>query len=245
MCGRYVVRKGGQFLLDYFGIERNRADEKFAGWEAKYNIAPTTFVPGIFQLEDVRLPAMFKWGLLPFWAPDEKAGFKTINARSEEIETKATYKEPIRKRRCLLPADGYFEWKGEKGNKQPYYFTRPGGEIFAFAGVWQSWRPKASDREPILTCSILTTVPNEFGKQFHERMPVVIQPEHYDYWLDPKVTEVAEIRELFAAVPDEYFIATEVDKAVGNVKNQGAELIEPKNSAPPPTNEPTLFDVSG
>ncbi len=226
MCGRYVIRKGGQFLLDYFGLTQNRADVAFAEWEAKYNIAPTTFVPGVYQLDGERFGAGFKWGLLPFWA-GEKDGFKTINARSEEIHEKRTFMKPIRERRCLLPASGWIEWKGEKGNKQPYYFSRPDDGVVAFAGIWEAWRAKGSNAEPILTCSILTTSPNEYFRQFHDRMPVIIQPEHYDYWLDPKVTDVADIRELFAAVPDDYVTATAVNKDIGNVRNQGPHLIEP------------------
>lgn len=226
MCGRYVVRKGGQFLLNHFGISTNRRYGQIEDWQPKYNIAPTTFIPAIFRTEGEREAALFKWGLLPFWA-GEKDGFKTINARTEEIETKPTFKEPIKKRRCLIPATDYFEWKGDKGNKQPFMFHRPESELFAFGGIWQAWKPKGSHEEPILTCSILTTSPNEFGRQYHDRMPVVIQPEHYDYWLDPQVTEVADIKELFSAVPEDFFTATAVNKDIGNVKNQGPQLVEP------------------
>lgn len=225
MCGRYVLTKGAQFILDYFGIPADRSDEGFGDWEARYNIAPTTFVPGLYRTGEETRAGLFKWGLLPFWA-GERDGYKTINARSEEIHQKPSYREPIKKRRCLIPASGYFEWKGEKGSKQPFYFSRPNGEEFTFAGVWEGWTPAGSTDPEILTCSILTTAPNEFGKQYHDRMPVVIQPEHREYWMDPKVQKVDDIRELFGAVPDDYFTAREVDKAVGNVKNQGAHLIE-------------------
>ena len=229
MCGRYVLTKGGQWILDYFGIPEARADEGFRDWEARYNIAPTTMVPGLYRTDADTRAGLFKWGLLPFWA-GIKDGFKTINARSEEIHQKASFKNPIQKRRCLLPADGYYEWKGEKGNKQPFYFSRPNGEPLTFAGVWESWKPKGSTDNPILTCSVLTTAPNTFGAQYHDRMPVVIHPEHRDYWMDPNVQNVDDIRELFGAVPEDYLIATAVDKAVGNVKTQGAQCIEPMTS---------------
>jgi putative SOS response-associated peptidase YedK len=165
-------------------------------WSPRYNIAPTQPVPVIRQhpKEPVRQISMMRWGLVSNWAKDPSGAAGMINARSETASTKPAFRDPLRLRRCLIPVDGFYEWKRTATSKQPYCFEVRDSELFAFAGLWDGW--KSPDGQWIRTCSILTTTPNAVTSAVHDRMPVILNPDSYDLWLDPGMQNVAAIFEL-------------------------------------------------
>lgn len=223
MCGRYTLKTPTPKLADHFDVQLDF--EISAG----YNIAPTTDVLAITQVDGHREAELLRWGLIPSWAKDEAMGARLTNARSETAAEKPSFRQALRRRRCLIPADGFYEWRTEGGAKQPYYFTLPDEGVFGFAGLWESWQPPqtAGPRPMIHSCTILTTSANQFMGQYHDRMPVIIPPDQYDLWLDPRVIEPAAIAPLLAASPEDRLIARPVSKFVSNARNQGPECIAP------------------
>jgi len=191
MCGRYRPSRRKQIIEQYFDTSPWDDD-----WSPCYNIAPTQHIPVIRQhpKEPIRLLSLMSWGLVPHWAKDASGAASTINARSETAATKPAFRDPLRLRRCLIPADGFYEWSRKGTSKQPYCFEVKEGELFAFAGLWEGWRN--AEGQLIKTCSILTTTPNSVTSAIHDRMPVILDPKHYDLWLDPAMQNVAAISEL-------------------------------------------------
>jgi putative SOS response-associated peptidase YedK len=191
MCGRYRLSRRKQLVEEYFETEPWQED-----WNPRYNIAPTQPVPVIRQhpREPVRQISIMRWGLVPHWAKDTSGAARTINARSETAATKPAFRDPLKYRRCLIPADAFYEWKRDGTSKQPYCFEVNDGEIFAFAGLWDGW--KNAEGRWIKTCSILTTTPNAVTSSVHDRMPVILHPDIYNLWLDPGMTDVQVISEL-------------------------------------------------
>jgi len=179
MCGRYRLSRHKELLAERFGVEPD--DD----WVPRYNIAPAQNVPVVRQHAEKpkRLGSRMRWGLIPYWAKDASIGYKMINARAETVVSKLAFRESLKRRRCLIPADAFYEWrKGGKG-KTPFCFTMVDGGIFAFAGIWDSWRnPEGQTLE---TCSIITTNPNSLCADVHDRMPVILADDAYDLWLDP------------------------------------------------------------
>ena len=188
MCGRYRLSRRKQLVEEYFDCGSDESD-----WNPRYNIAPTQPIPVIRQSpkEPVRELSLVRWGLIPSWAKDPSVAAKMINARSETAATKPAFRDPIRFRRCLIPADGFYEWKRTATSKQPYCFEVNEGELFAFAGLWDGWKDAKGDW--IRTCSILTTTPNAVTSSIHDRMPVILDPDCYDLWLDPGMRDVAAV----------------------------------------------------
>jgi putative SOS response-associated peptidase YedK len=186
MCGRYRLSRRKEALAEHFGTDFADLD-----WEPRYNIAPTQSVPAIWR--DDRGPtlhaSLMRWGLIPSWATDPNIGARTINARSETAASKPSFREPLRKQRCLIPANGFYEWQRAAKRKQPFCFEVGDGGIFAFAGLWDRWR--CPDGQAVETCTILTTTPNALLADVHDRMPVILAPEHYGCWLDPSMQDVA------------------------------------------------------
>jgi putative SOS response-associated peptidase YedK len=184
MCGRYRLSRRKQIIEEHFDSVSGEED-----WSPRYNIAPTQPVPIIRQnpKEPVRQLSLVRWGLIPSWATDGSIGFKTINARSETVTTTASFSEPFRSQRCLIPADGFYEWKRSGKTKQPYCFEVGDGQVFAFAGLWDIWKDPRG--EVIQTCTILTTTPNALLADIHDRMPVILNPADYDVWLNSGNTE--------------------------------------------------------
>ncbi len=175
--------------------------------------------------------ALLRWGLVPFWAKDPKFGYSTINARAEEAAAKPAFRDALRNRRCLVPADAFYEWQRlDKKTKRPFAFALKSGEPYAFAGLWDKWQGK--DREALETFTILTTDPNELMEQVHNRMPVILEPQDYDRWLDPEVTERPPV-DLLRPFPAERMRAWPVSERVGNVRNNDAELLAPAQVAEP------------
>ncbi len=178
MCGRFVGFRKYEELVRYFPI-----DESVCSVTASYNIAPTREVLAIHRREEKNRLDCFHWGLVPFWAKDRSIGARMINARAETLSEKPSFKQAYQKRRCLIPADGFYEWSGSKGNKQPYFFTLPGKHPFAFAGIWEQWRAKEPPAEPYRSCAIITTAASASVRGIHHRMPAILAPEAYDAWL--------------------------------------------------------------
>src|SRR5216684_6653455 len=185
MCGRYRLSRRKQLVEEYFDSVSEEED-----WSPRYNIAPTQAVPVIRQnpKEPVRELSLMKWGLIPSWARDASGAASMINARSETAATMPAFRESLKSRRCLIPADSFYEWKRDGKAKQPFCFEVNQGQLFAFAGLWDRWKDPSGNW--IKTCSILTTTPNAVTAAVHDRMPVVLDPDSYDVWLDPGLNDV-------------------------------------------------------
>jgi putative SOS response-associated peptidase YedK len=193
MCGRYRLTAKERYIRDHFGLD------EYPPWVPRWNIAPTQPVPTIRQEHKTpkRTFNLARWGLIPYWAKDPSIAFKTINAMSETAAEKPAFREAMRWRRCLIPADGFYEWQrvGPK-EKQPYNFGMIDGSLFAFAGLWERWRDPSG--QAVQTCTILTTRPNSLVAGVHNRMPVILGRDVYDLWLDPDMTNPARIMDLLA-----------------------------------------------
>ena len=179
MCGRYRLSRRKQLIAEYF----DTVDE--IDWEPRYNIAPTQNVGIIRQDRErrVRKFSLVRWGLIPYWSKDPSIGHKMINARSETVADKPAFREAFKHRRCLILADGFYEWSRTGKAKQPFHFGMQDDSLFAFAGIWDRWKDGSGN--PVETCSILTTTPNSLLAVVHNRMPAILEPENYELWLDP------------------------------------------------------------
>ena len=219
MCGRYRLSAKERYLRDHFGLDEE------GEWSPRWNIAPTQQVPTIRQdaKEPRRAWAMVRWGLIPSWAKDGLIGFKTINAVSETAAEKPAFRDAMRWRRCLVPADGFYEWKklGAK-DKQPYNFGLAADGIFAFAGLWERWRDPAT-AQTLETCTILTTQPNSLVAGVHDRMPAILSPADYDQWLDPGVTNSARVLDLLKPFDARLMRCYPVGGRVNRVENDDEE----------------------
>ena len=216
MCGRFAFYSPAEATTALFGVEATVAIE------ARYNIAPTQFIAAIRDGEEGdRELTMFRWGLVPFWAKDPSIGNRMINARSETVAEKPSFRNAYRKRRCLILADGFYEWRKEGGGKTPYYITTEDEEPFAFAGLWENWTDKEKG-EDLQTTTIITAAANDFMTSLHHRMPVILRSESADRWMggdNELIHDVADITPPLKAWP--------VDRRVNNARNEGDDLIEP------------------
>ena len=212
MCGRYRLSRRKQFIEEYFGAAPWDDD-----WSPRYNIAPSQPVPVIRQhpKEPIKKISSMLWGLIPHWAKDASGAASTINARSETAATKPAFRDPLKLRRCLIPADGFYEWKRMQSSKQPYCFEVNDGQLFAFAGLWDGW--KDADGNWLRTCSILTTTPNAMTSAIHDRMPVILNPDSYDLWLDPGMTNAQVVSELLKPYDPEWMRCYPVSTRINHV----------------------------
>jgi putative SOS response-associated peptidase YedK len=185
-----------------------------------YNVCPTQKVAATRPTADAGRYELvpLKWGLIPSWSKDPKIASSCINARGETVTTKPAFRSAFKKRRCLILADGYYEWTGKPGKKQPWHFHLPGDAPFAFAGLWECWRPEG--QEPVETCTIVTTAANEFSAKYHDRMPVIVDPPDYSLWLDPG-TPTDRLMPLLDSRPVAGMDVVAVNPAVNNPRNQG------------------------
>jgi putative SOS response-associated peptidase YedK len=206
MCGRYALHSNPEVVALLFGLSEVPA------YQPRYNIAPTAQVLIVRQDEAV----MVRWGLVPRWAKDPSIGVKLKNARAETIAEKPSFREAYRKRRCLIPANGFYEWKAEDGRKQPYYIYPSGGALFAFAGLWEQWND-------LRTCTVITTEANEKMAAVADRMPVIVSPAEYSAWL---AGGDVPLRPCPATVID----IRRVGRAVNNARNEDSRLVEPDDS---------------
>jgi len=227
MCGRYTLTNVDAALK---GLLKLR--DIAAKLQARYNIAPSQPIAAVRANENSneRELAIFNWGLVPFWAMEPSIGYKMLNARSETAASKPAFRGPMRHHRCLIPADGFFEWKGDGKQKQPYYFRRRDHAPFCFAGLFDHWG--SPDGSEIESATVLTTAANEFMTPVHHRMPVIIAKEDFDRWLDPKLQRPDELKDLLHAPPEDFFIREPVTPLVNSVKNDLPECIEPTSEPP-------------
>jgi putative SOS response-associated peptidase YedK len=222
MCGRYRLSRRKQIIEEHFDCDPWDDD-----WSPRYNIAPTQLVPVIRQhpKEPIRQILPMKWGLIPHWSKDASIAASTINAKSETAATKPAFRDPLKLRRCLIPADGFYEWKKSGTSKQPFCFEVNNGELFAFAGLWDGW--KNTEGQWIKTCSILTTIPNVVTSPVHDRMPVILDAAHYDLWLDPGMQNVAAVSELLRPYDASLMRCYPVSIRVNHVGNDDEECSRP------------------
>ncbi|HEY6249597.1 MAG TPA: SOS response-associated peptidase, partial [Candidatus Angelobacter sp.] len=195
MCGRYRLTRDGKQIVEDFAIEGEMEVE----WSPRYNIAPTDPVPVVRQdrKNPVRHCTLMRWGLIPFWTKGRATGAPMINGMAETATSKPAFRQAMQAQRCLVPADGFYEWlKTGPKEKQPYNFGMADGSLFAFAGLWDRWRDEEGN--PVLSCTILTTRPNALVAEIHNRMPAILRREDYDLWLDPGITDPAKITDLLA-----------------------------------------------
>ena len=218
MCGRYRLSRRKQLVEEYF--DSTSGDED---WSPRYNIAPTQPVPVIRQnpKEPIRELTLLRWGLIPSWAADSSVAARMINARSETADTKPAFRDALKCRRCLIPANGFYEWMRTAKAKQPYCFEVNGGELFAFAGLWDRW--KDPNGNWVKTCAILTTTPNAVTSPFHDRMPVILDPDGYDLWLDPGMRDAGAASELLRPCDAQLMRCYPVSTRINHVANDDEE----------------------
>lgn len=222
MCGRYSITTPPEAMTRLFGISG-----PVRNFPARYNVAPSQPVPAVVQVGSARELALFRWGLIPSWAKD---GVKPmINARGESVADKPSFRAAFRRRRCLLPADGFYEWhRPEAGPKTPYNIRLQDGGAFAMAGIWETWM--ASDGSEVDTCAIITTAANKTLEPIHHRMPVILAPENWAAWLETPETEARDLLPLLRPAPDDLLEAYEISTRVNRVANDGPELLKPVKS---------------
>jgi putative SOS response-associated peptidase YedK len=233
VCGRYASTATDADLLDLFSAVEAVGDELPPSW----NVAPTQVVRTVLErvprdapdAAPVRQLRSARWGLVPSWAKDLSGGARLINARSETVTEKPSFKAAAARRRCLVPAAGYFEWEKRAGAKVPHFLHGDG--VLAFAGLYELWRPRTVEGEEagewVWSVTVLTTTAADVLGHIHDRSPVVLPPELQGPWLDPHTTDPARVRELLEAVPEPRLTPREVGRAVGNVHNDTPDLLDP------------------
>ena len=220
MCGRYSLKADIAQLAMRFEFA---ADE--AIHEPAYNIAPTQQVLTVTN-EGERRASYMRWGLIPFWAKDAKIGYRMINARGETVAEKPSFRTALRKRRCLILADGFYEWQKLGGKqKRPMRIVLKSGEPFAFAGLWETW--KDPEGEMVKSCTIITTAANDFLRPIHDRMPVILPRESESFWMDKEIDDPLALASVIAPYPDSEMEAFEVSPLVNNTRNKGLEVMSP------------------
>ncbi|MCC6708376.1 MAG: SOS response-associated peptidase [Gammaproteobacteria bacterium] len=217
MCGRYMLARDAQSLAEEFGVS---APDRLA---PRYNISPTQPALIVREVDRKRVAALVRWGLVPFWADDISIGQRMINARSETVADKPAFRAAFRRRRCLVPADGYYEWQSRDGRKQPYLIAPADGGCFALAGLWEHWQRDGNELE---TMSLMTCAANAALGVIHDRMPVVIARADYGRWLSGD-TPAAQLQDLLKAASDDYFVARAVSTRVNSPRNDDIECIAP------------------
>jgi putative SOS response-associated peptidase YedK len=222
VCGRYRLSRRKEIIEEHFASEPWEAD-----WSPRFNIAPTQLVPVVRQhpKEAVRQLSLMKWGLIPHWAKDSSLSTSTINAKAETASTKPAFRDPLRYRRCLIPADGFYEWKRTASGKQPFCFEVNECELFAFAGLWDGWKDPSGNW--IRTCSLLTTTANAVTSAIHSRMPVILGADAYDMWLDPGMTQVPAVVELLKPYDARRMRCHPVSTRINHVANDDEECSRP------------------
>lgn len=225
MCGRFAQKSPAKKIAKQFKVE------EVPPLTERYNVAPTQMILGIRGEGDAREATFFKWGLVPRWAKDPGIGNKLINARSETVEEKPSFREAFSRRRCIIPADGFYEWKRESGRKQPFFFRLKDERPFGFAGLWDRW--EGAGGQVINSCTVLTTEANTVLRPVHDRMPVILHPEDYELWLGGCERDRTLIRELLRPYPEGEMTGYPVGSAVNSTRGGGPELIveAPLNSA--------------
>jgi putative SOS response-associated peptidase YedK len=218
MCGRFAL-KNPQAIKAAFEV-----GELPEGLAPRYNIAPSQNVAIIRISPAGRSVFMAHWGLIPSWTKELNKSYSTINARADTVDTKPTYRGPFKHHRCLIPADGFYEWQEEGGIKIPHHIGRQDGEPFAMAGLWDVWKGPEGD---VLSCSIIVTEANPFMKKLHDRMPVILDPGDYEQWLDPDNKDTAKLKQLLVPETGNRLVEWPVSRLLNNPRNEGPKCARP------------------
>ncbi len=223
MCGRFSLAQTAESIAQAFQLPEI-PDRRLA---PRYNIAPTQLVAAMTQENGnaARQLRWLRWGLIPSWAKDSKIGNRLINARAETLTQKPSFRHAFKRRRCLILADGFYEWKKTGNRKQPYYFELKNGQSFALAGLWETWQPKGG--EAIASCTIVTTEANALIQPIHDRMPVILEPDNYEQWLDSRLTNTDALEPLLKPYKSELMTASPVSSLVNNPANDVPECLTP------------------
>ena len=220
MCGRFSQAQIAELDREVFKLLEMPA------LEPRYNVAPTQDVAVIRQRPNgERVVHRLRWGLVPAWAKDPAIGNRMINARAETVATKPAFEKPFRRQRCLVPADGFYEWQKVAGGKQPYYIRLVTGKPFAFAGLWDRWQ--GTTGEAVDSFTIITTTPNAVVQPIHDRMPAILRPNDYDTWLDASNRDTAQLHTVLGPYPDEEMTAFAVSRYVNKPSNEGPACVSP------------------
>lgn len=222
MCGRFTLISDLETIAKTFKI----ASTSHLSFQPRYNIAPGQLVLAVISDGRQYRIGYLRWGLVPHWAKDQKIGYKMINARAETIDKKPAFRNLFFRRRCLIPADGFYEWKQEKGKKQPYRIIATDRPLFAFAGLWDRWEQHG---QMIDSCTIITTSANEKMAAIHERMPVILEEESWGEWLNPKNRDASYLKMLLRPYPAKKMKAYQISERVNSARNDDPEVIEPLN----------------
>lgn len=218
MCGRYTLAAGPKYIADYFKV-----DGPMPEFKPSWNITPGGDIPVICQApEDGRTCSLMHWGLIPHWAKEPDSKYKMINAKAETLSQRPAYRDAYKHRRCIIPANGFYEWHTTAQGKQPYYIHRRDDGLLAFAGLWEYW-----EKEHIInSCTIITTTANSSIQSIHDRMPVIISPENFDTWLDPHNTETNNLSDLLAPCDNKLLEPYRISTAVNNPAHDKPELLD-------------------
>jgi putative SOS response-associated peptidase YedK len=220
MCGRFTLKTSPARIKEMFRLQR------LGEFDPRYNIAPSQPVLAVRAIpeSEERQGVFLKWGLIPSWATEPGPSDGLINARADTVATKPLFRSAFKKRRCLVLADGFYEWRAAPGGKIPYYFQMKDESPFAFAGLWERWE---KGEEPIESCTLITTDANGVVKPVHNRMPVILDPQNFDCWLDPDEKRAEVLQPFLVPLPDDWLTTYPVSKLVNNPRNERRECIEP------------------
>jgi len=224
MCGRYIIKAPVSQLATLFDLIDGPKLSPL------YNVSPTQSVPAIRLNTEkkARELTMLKWGLIPGWAKDHAISYRMSNARSDTVAQKPSFRSAFKRRRCLMVADGFYEWQKTNGKKQPYFIGLKDEAPFAFAGLWEHWQDP--EGEPVESCTIITTDANDLVKEIHNRMPVILKPKDYDLWLDPEMQDVEKLQKLLVPYAPKEMKAYPVSLMVNNPTNDNPKCVEPLGS---------------
>ena len=220
MCGRFSLQASEKKIRQAFHLQHALP----AGLGPRYNIAPSQQIPIIRDTDKGHELKLVKWGLIPHWSKEPDTKYATINARRESVAEKPSYRKAFKTQRCLIPANGFYEWKVINGHKVPHYFSMRSGEVFAFAGMWDRWE---GDENTLESCSIIVMPANEIIKPVHQRMPAIIAPAHYDLWLDTRITEKDEIMAYLNSAPSNQLQCYPVSPWVNSPQHDDERCIKP------------------
>ena len=222
MCGRFVGFRNLEELKEFFPIDSAACEVV-----VNYNVAPSQEVLVIVKHAGENRLDRFHWGLVPFWAKDISIGSKMINARSESVTEKPSFRNAFKKRRCLILADGFYEWTGEKGHKQPVFITLPEKKPFAFAGLWETWSNKGAEEAAYRSCTIITTRASESIRNIHHRMPVILKTEVYEHWLEPANQNIIKLEGILKDDIYTEFVGYPVSQEVNSSRHNDPSCLEP------------------
>jgi putative SOS response-associated peptidase YedK len=222
MCGRFTLFADFQDIMERFDIQAAIEEDLY---QPSYNVAPSHSVLSVINDGSRNRLGYLRWGPIPSWAKDMKIGYKMINARAETISEKASFQNAYMKRRCLVIADSFYEWKlHDDQTKTPIRIKLKSSQLFAMAGLWEKW--KAPDGNSVFSCTVITTAPNELVRDIHDRMPVILKPEDEKIWLDPSIQNPKSLNQLLKPLPEDLMEAYEVSSLVNSPKNNSPNLVQ-------------------